>query len=216
MLGRSIKAFLIILLLPVMASCTNQNPIKENMSIDQINPTILDTATLGAGCFWCTEAVYEQLNGVISVTPGYSGGTTKNPSYREVCSGLTGHAEVAQIVFDTTKISYSELLEVFWTAHDPTTLNRQGGDHGTQYRSVIFYQNEHQHKIASEYKKKLNEEHAFENPVITEISPLQVFYKAEDYHMAYFDKNGNAPYCQMVIEPKVEKIRKVFKEKLKQ
>jgi peptide-methionine (S)-S-oxide reductase len=216
MFANSIKIILLILLLPTLAGCANQNPQKKNMSVESSNPTLFDTATLGAGCFWCTEAVYEQLNGVISVTPGYSGGTTKNPSYRDVCSGLTGHAEVAQIVYDTSKISFTELLEVFWTAHDPTTLNRQGGDQGTQYRSVIYYRDESQRLIAEKYKQKLNEEHAFANPVVTEISPLQEFYKAEDYHLNYYDKNGNAPYCQRVIEPKVEKIRKVFKNKLKE
>jgi peptide-methionine (S)-S-oxide reductase len=216
MFANSIKILLLILLLPSLAGCANQNPKKNYMAAEPTNPAILDTATLGAGCFWCTEAVYEQLNGVISVTPGYSGGITKDPTYRDVCSGLTGHAEVAQIVFDTSKISFTELLEVFWTAHDPTTLNRQGGDQGTQYRSVIFYHDENQRLIAEKYKQKLNEEHAFDNPVVTEISPLKQFYKAEDYHMNYYDKNGNAPYCQRVIEPKVEKIRKVFKNKLKE
>jgi peptide-methionine (S)-S-oxide reductase len=211
----SVKVILITLLFPLIAGCTNQNQVKSTMNTVPSNPAILDTATFGAGCFWCTEAVYEQLNGVISVTPGYSGGKTKNPTYRDVCSGLTGHAEVARIIYDTTKITYTELLEVFWTAHDPTTLNRQGGDQGTQYRSVIYYHNDQQRIIAEKYKKQLNDEHAFPDPVVTEISPLDVFYKAEDYHLNYFDKNGDAPYCQRVIEPKVDKIRKVFKEKLK-
>ena len=215
MFRNSIKIFLAFLLFPFLAGCSNNNPIQRSMTIEQTNPTNLDTATFGAGCFWCTEAVYEQLNGVISVTPGYAGGITKNPSYREVCTGLTGHAEVAQIVFDRTKITFTELLEVFWTAHDPTTLNQQGADHGTQYRSVIYYHDENQRELAEKYKNKLNAEHAFANPVVTEISPLQIFYKAEDYHMNYYDKNGNAPYCQMVIAPKVEKVRKVFKDKLK-
>jgi peptide-methionine (S)-S-oxide reductase len=216
MLQNSFKLLTIYLLLPFLAGCANPSSTKINMAVEPTNPTFLDTATLGAGCFWCTEAVYEQLNGVISVTPGYSGGTTKYPTYRDVCSGLTGHAEVAQIVYDTSKISFTELLEVFWTAHDPTTLNRQGADQGTQYRSVIFYHDENQRLIAEKYKKRLNEEHAFPNPIVTEISPLQQFYKAEDYHMNYYDKNGNAPYCQRVIEPKVDKIRKVFKSKLKE
>ena len=206
MVGNSIKLLLVVLLFPFLAGCTNNNPLKRIKAVEQSNPTNPDTATFGAGCFWCTEAVYEQLNGVISITPGYAGGTSKNPTYREVCSGLTGHAEVAQIVFDTTRISFAELLEVFWTAHDPTTLNRQGGDHGTQYRSVIFYHNENQRVLAEKYKNKLNEEHAYSDPVITEISPFKEFYKAEDYHVNYYDKNGNAPYCQNVIEPKVEKI----------
>ncbi len=204
-----------ILLFPAFTGCSNSESVQSNMEKETIIPATADTTTLGAGCFWCTEAVYQQLNGVISVTSGYSGGQSKNPSYREVCSGITGHAEVAQIIFDTTKITFTELLEVFWTAHDPTTLNRQGADQGTQYRSVIFYNNEKQKEIAEAYKKKLNDERAFPNPVVTEISPFTVFYKAEDYHMDYFDKNGNAPYCQMVIAPKVDKVRKIFKDKLK-
>jgi peptide-methionine (S)-S-oxide reductase len=174
-----------------------------------------DTATFGAGCFWCTEAVYSQLKGVLSVTSGYSGGSTRNPSYREVCTGTTGHAEVTQIVYDPAQISFTELLEVFWTMHDPTTLNRQGADVGTQYRSVIFYHNEDQHKLAEEYKNKLNSEMAFDKPVVTEIKPFKVFYKAEDYHQDYFENNSNQPYCQYVILPKVEKVRKIFKERLK-
>jgi peptide-methionine (S)-S-oxide reductase len=215
MAGISLKMSVILLLCPLLAGCSDHTPINTHMPSDYTNTSKYDTATFGAGCFWCTEAVYEQLKGVISITPGYSGGTVKNPSYREVCTGLTGHAEVAQIVFDPSIINFTELLEVFWTAHDPTQLNRQGADHGTQYRSVIFYHDENQRALSEEYKKKLNDEHAFADPVVTEISPFTVFYKAEDYHMGYYDKNGNAPYCQMVIEPKVEKIRKVFKDKLK-
>jgi peptide-methionine (S)-S-oxide reductase len=215
MIGKLIKLVIPVLLLPILAACSNNNPSTNSMTTEPGNTAILDTATFGAGCFWCTEAVYQQLEGVISVTPGYAGGKNKNPTYREVCSGLTGHAEVAQIVYDTTKISFSELLEVFWTAHDPTTLNRQGGDQGTQYRSVIFYHNEEQKTLAESYKKKLNEENAYPDPIVTEISPCPVFYKAEDYHLDYYDKNGDAPYCQRVITPKVDKVRKVFKDKLK-
>lgn len=174
-----------------------------------------DTATFAAGCFWCVEAVFQELKGVQSVTSGYIGGKIKNPSYREVCSGLTGHAEACQIVFDPSVISYDELLEAFWAAHDPTTLNRQGADQGTQYRSAIFYHNEQQKLLAESYKKKLNDEKAFSNPVVTEITAASVFYKAEDYHQNYFNDNGNAPYCTLVIEPKLEKFRKVFKDKLK-
>jgi len=215
MVGTSIKLVTLILLFPFLAGCTNNNLINKTMSIVPVNPAILDTATFGAGCFWCTEAVYEQIEGVISVTPGYAGGKSKNPTYREVCSGFTGHAEVAQIIYDTTKVSFQELLEVFWTAHDPTTLNRQGGDQGTQYRSVIFYHNNRQKSLAELYKKKLNDEQAYPDPVVTEISPSPVFYKAEDYHINYYDKNGDAPYCQRVITPKVDKVRKAFKDKLK-
>lgn len=201
--------------LPLIAGCKNNESKAITMSGDPTLPPTADTAVFGMGCFWCTEAVFQQLEGVLSVTSGYSGGKIKNPTYREVCSGLTGHAEVTEIIFDTTKISFKDLLEVFWTAHDPTTLNRQGADQGTQYRSVIFYKNEEQRELAEAYKSKLNQEKAFPDPVVTEISPLTVFYKAEDYHMDYYDKNGDAPYCRIVIAPKVEKVRKVFSSKLK-
>jgi peptide-methionine (S)-S-oxide reductase len=174
-----------------------------------------DTATFGGGCFWCVEAFYQQLNGVISVTSGYEGGKTKDPTYKEVCSGLTGHAEVCQIIYDPSVISFVELLEVFWSIHDPTTLNRQGNDFGTQYRSVIFYHNQQQNDFAEEYKKKLNGSGAFNKPIVTEISPNQVFYKAENYHQEYFDKNPNDAYCNFVLVPKLDKFKKVFKEKLK-
>lgn len=207
---------IVIFLLPLLASCQNGEQSKhKKMQNAESLPATIDTATFGMGCFWCTEAVFQQLNGVLSVTSGYSGGKTENPTYRAVCSGSTGHAEVSQIVFDTTKITFEELLEVFWTAHDPTTLNRQGADQGTQYRSAIFYHNENQKELALAYKLKLNQEKAFPSPVATEISPLTKFYKAEDYHMDYFNNNGDAPYCKFVIEPKVEKVRKVFKDKLK-
>lgn len=175
-----------------------------------------DTATLGAGCFWCVEAVFQDLKGVQSVKSGYTGGKISNPTYKEVCSGLTGHAEVAQIVYDPSVISFDELLEVFWQTHDPTTLNRQGADVGTQYRSAVFYHNEEQKKLAEEYKKKLNEANAFPSPIVTEISPLGEFYVAEDYHQNYYNENGEQGYCRMVIRPKVEKFKKVFKDKLKE
>lgn len=177
--------------------------------------TRLDTATFGAGCFWCVEAVFQDLEGVKSVASGYSGGKIKNPTYREVCSGLTGHAEVIQIAYNPDKISFDELLEVFWQTHDPTTLNQQGADRGTQYRSVVFYHNEEQKLLAEKYKKALNDSQAFANPVVTEISPFTEFYKAEDYHQNYFNENGEEPYCRMVIKPKVDKFKKVFKDKLK-
>ena len=175
----------------------------------------LNIATLGGGCYWCTEAQYQLLDGVISVTSGFSGGTVKNPSYREVCDGRTGHAEVVQVVFDTTKLNYSDILHAFFKSHDPTQLNRQGNDIGTQYRSVIFYHNEEQHKIAEQIKNELDKSGAYNDPVVTEISPFTVFYKAEDYHQNYFNQNGDQPYCQFVVAPKVEKFRKVFKDKLK-
>ena len=174
-----------------------------------------DTATFGTGCFWCTEAVFEQLEGVISVTSGYAGGHVANPSYKDVCTGETGHAECVQVVYDTSKISFDELLEVFWQVHDPTTLNRQGNDVGTQYRSAVFYQNEEQKKIAESYKKELNAKKVFDNPIVTEIEPLKNFYPAEDYHQNYYNNNGDQPYCYFVIKPKLEKFEKVFKDKLK-
>lgn len=175
----------------------------------------MDTATFGAGCFWCVEAQFQLLDGVISVESGFSGGTIKNPSYKEVCMGTTGHAEVTRIVYDTTKISYDELLAAFWQTHDPTQLNRQGNDIGTQYRSVIYYHNEQQKELAEKYKKELDASGAWDKPIVTEISPAGPFYKAEDYHQDYFNQNGDQPYCQYVIQPKVEKFRKVFKDKLK-
>lgn len=175
-----------------------------------------ETATFANGCFWCTEAVFTDLNGVVSVTSGYTGGTTEKPSYKQVCSGETGHAECLQIVYDPSKISFDELLEVFWKTHDPTTLNRQGGDTGTQYRSGIFYHNAEQKVKAEKYKTELDQSGAFDKPIVTEITAFTKFYPAEDYHQRYFENNeNNNPYCTMVIRPKVDKFRKVFKEKLK-
>ncbi len=164
----------------------------------------IETATLGGGCFWCLEAVYERLPGVLSVTSGYAGGHTVNPTYHEVCGGDTGHAEVTQITFDPAKISYAQLLEVFWQAHDPTTLNRQGNDAGTQYRSIILYHDEKQKLLAE--KSKLEAQKDFFKPIVTEIVPLTKFYSAEDYHQGYFDAHGHEPYCQLVIVPKLEKL----------
>jgi peptide-methionine (S)-S-oxide reductase len=175
----------------------------------------MEIATFGNGCFWCTEAIFQQLEGVNSVVSGYSGGTVKNPSYKEVCNGTTGHAEVIQIHYDPAKVSYETLLEAFWGSHDPTTLNRQGNDVGTQYRSVIFYHNDAQKKLAETYKQKLNASGAFDDPIVTEISPFTTFYKAENYHQDYYNLNGKEPYCQFVIQPKLDKFQKVFKEKLK-
>jgi peptide-methionine (S)-S-oxide reductase len=175
----------------------------------------LDTATFGGGCFWCTEAQIQLLDGVSKVVSGYTGGVTKNPTYKEVCSGLTGHAEVIQVTFDPAILSYDALLAAFWQAHDPTQLNRQGNDEGTQYRSVIFYHNEEQKKIAEQYKNRLNEEKAYDKPVVTEIAPLSIFYPGEGYHQNYFNENGNQGYCMFVIQPKVDKFKKVFQDKLK-
>jgi|GEM_PF-31172 len=175
----------------------------------------LEQATFGGGCFWCTEAVYQELQGVYKVTSGYSGGRRENPTYEEICTGLTGHAEVIQIDFNPAEISFDELLEVFWKTHDPTTLNRQGADVGTQYRSVVFYQNDQQQEIAEAYKQKLNTAGAFSDPVVTEISPLKKFYPAEAKHQNYYSLNSGQGYCRAVIAPKVDKVRQVFADKLK-
>lgn len=174
-----------------------------------------ETATFGNGCFWCSEALFTRLKGVTKVTSGYAGGSVKNPSYEAVCTGRTGHAEVVQVTFNPKVISYTELLEVFWKTHDPTTLNRQGNDVGTQYRSVIFYHNPQQKAIAEKYKAELNAKKVYPNPIVTEITPYNNFYVAEDYHQQYFKLNGNQPYCKLVIQPKVDKLEKVFKDKLK-
>lgn len=177
------------------------------MTNSDYNPQVgYELATFGGGCFWCIEAVFQRLDGVVSVVPGYAGGDTPNPTYREVCSGETGHAEVAQIRFDPAVITYEELLEVFWRAHDPTTLNRQGADVGTQYRSVIFYHSDSQKEAARTSKKTLAESGIYKDPVVTEISPLDTFYEAEDYHHDYYDRNQSAPYCRFVIQPKLEKL----------
>lgn len=175
----------------------------------------LETATFGNGCFWCSEAIFKGLKGVESVVSGYSGGTTVNPSYEEVCTGRTGHAEVIQITFNPEIISYNELLEVFWKTHDPTTLNRQGADVGTQYRSAIFYHNDRQKKMAEFYKSELEKSNIWDNPIVTEIVPFKNFYKAENYHQNYYANNTNQSYCNLVITPKLEKFRKVFHNKLK-
>lgn len=172
-------------------------------------------ATFGAGCFWCTEAVFLNVKGVTKVVSGYSGGHVKNPTYREVCAETTGHAEVTQITFDPQVVSFEDLLEIFWNTHDPTTLNRQGADEGTQYRSVVFYHNEEQKKIAEAYKKQLAASGVFKGPIVTEISPLINFFPAEDYHQNYYALNPNQGYCQFVVRPKVEKFKKQFASKLK-
>lgn len=175
-------------------------------------PAKLETATLGAGCFWCVEAVFQDFKGVHQVVSGYAGGTVKNPTYRQVCAGTTGHAEAVQITFDPEVISFADLLHVFWRTHDPTTLNRQGADVGAQYRSVIFYHNEEQKAIAEKSKRETAASGLWPNPIVTEIVPFTNFYKAEDYHQNYFNLNPNQPYCQLVIDPKVRKFRKNFKD----
>lgn len=176
---------------------------------------LLETATFGGGCFWCTEAIFQEVNGVFSVVSGYSGGNVRNPSYREVTSGSTGHAEVIQIKFDPEVVSYLQLLEIFFKTHDPTTLNRQGADVGTQYRSVIFYHNSQQKEMAGKVKEALDKEKIWKDPIVTEISEFSAFYKAEDYHQNYFENNPNQAYCQFVIVPKLEKLEKLFKDQLK-
>lgn len=175
----------------------------------------MEVATFGNGCFWCTEAIFQNLKGVEKVVSGYSGGHVDNPTYKQVCNGTTGHAEVIQISYDPSVISYDELLEVFWKTHDPTTPNRQGNDVGPQYRSAVFYHNDTQKEKADKYKKELNEAGAYDKPIVTEITAFEKFYPAEDYHQNYFNLNGSQPYCSFVIRPKVEKFEKVFKDKLK-
>jgi len=177
----------------------------------------IELATFGNGCFWCTEAVFQQINGVLKVTSGYSGGTAENPDYKTVCSGSTGHAECLQIEFDANLVSYDQLLEVFWKTHDPTTLNRQGNDVGTQYRSIIFYHNENQHEIATTYKQQLDQSGIYPATIVTEIEPMIIFYPAELYHQNYFNTNGDhVPYCQFVVRPKIEKFKKEFKMMLRE
>ena len=177
--------------------------------------TQTEQATLAGGCFWCLEAVYDQLRGVTKVVSGYTGGHTVNPTYRQVCSETTGHAEATQITFDPAEISYQDLLNVFFTIHDPTTLNRQGNDIGSSYRSAIFTHNDDQKKIAEETIARLTGEKLWKNPIVTTIDPLDVFYPAEDYHQQYFENNASQPYCQVVVAPKVAKARKVFYDRLK-
>lgn len=175
----------------------------------------LEVATLGGGCFWCVEAVFQQLHGVVSVESGYAGGSTANPTYEQVCTGSTGHAEVCQIHFDPKKTSFQQLLEVFWKTHDPTTPNRQGNDVGTQYRSVIFYHDQCQRDVAEELKDALDASGAFANPIVTEVAPIDEFYRAEDYHQDYYQLNPQQGYCRVVIQPKVDKFRDVFRARLK-
>jgi peptide-methionine (S)-S-oxide reductase len=179
-----------------------------------LKPTI-DTATFATGCFWCTEAKFQQLRGVKKVVSGFAGGHVANPTYKQVCTGTTGHAEACNIIYDPSVITYDELLAAFFVAHDPTQLNRQGNDVGTQYRSAIFYHSAFQKQKADYYINKLNEEKAYKSKIVTQVTPYTVFYKAEDYHQDYFNQNGNQPYCKYVIQPELDKFKKVFKDKLK-
>lgn len=210
-----IPGFIALCLMAACAQSEHKEDKKDKEHINSINDTYMDTATFGAGCFWCVEAIFQDLAGVKQVTSGYSGGTIKNPSYREVTTGRTGHAEVVQIVYDPQKITFRELLEIFWQTHDPTTLNRQGADVGTQYRSAIFYHNQEQKETAEYYKQELDKSGAFKAPLVTEITAFEEFYPAEDYHQNYYKLNKDAPYCTYVIEPKLDKFKKVFKDKLK-
>ncbi len=210
--------YLLIMFILAISSCKpniEQN-MRERNTMEEFNVTVMDTATFGSGCFWCTEAIFQRLKGVYKVTSGYSGGHTVNPSYEEVCSGATGHAEATQIYFNPKEITFEELLEVFWSTHDPTTLNRQGNDIGTQYRSVVFYHNEEQKKAADYYKDKLTKEKIWDKPIITEIALFSKFYSAERNHQDYYNNNTRQGYCSLVITPKVEKFKKVFAGKLKQ
>jgi peptide-methionine (S)-S-oxide reductase len=210
-------AYALTLILVLILGCNetrSEKIIQKKQVMDNQNKN-LDTATFASGCFWCTEAIFERVNGVKSVISGYSGGTVPNPTYEEVCTGNTGHAECTQIIYDPSVISYDELLEIFWKMHDPTTLNRQGNDVGTQYRSAIFYHNEQQKEKAEYYKKKLTDEKIWDKPIVTEITKFTKFYPAENYHQEYYDKNPNQGYCAYVITPKVEKFEKIFKDKLK-
>ncbi len=213
--------FFLLTLLGISSSCTSQ---KSSGQVETKPPAVdqnvtqdmnTEIATFGAGCFWCVEAVFQELNGVIKVESGYIGGSVPNPTYREVCTGTTGHAEATRITFDPAIITYEELLEVLWTTHDPTTLNRQGADAGTQYRSAIFYESEDQRKKAEKSKAEVATK-IWDKPIVTEIVQADTFYPAEDYHQDYFANNPNAGYCRIVISPKVEKVRTSFTDKLKQ
>jgi peptide-methionine (S)-S-oxide reductase len=214
-----IKTFLLsIISFAGLQSCAqkdNNNKIKTTTTTMTQSTATLDTATFGTGCFWCTEAVFQQLEGVEKVTSGYSGGTVVNPTYEQICTKTTGHAECLNVLYDPAKITYEELLKVFWEVHDPTTLNRQGADVGTQYRSVIFYHNAAQKALAEKYKAELDKSGAWDNPIVTTLEPMTIFYPAEAYHQNYYNNNTSQGYCQFVIRPKLEKFEKVFKDKLK-
>jgi len=212
---------ILLLLIMGFSSCTqgqvseNEQEIKKDIIMNN-SEIKTDTATFAAGCFWCVEEQFKQLNGVIEVVSGYTGGKIKNPTYEEVCTGLTGHAEACNVIYNPEVIAYDVLLAAFFQAHDPTQLNRQGNDVGTQYRSAIFYHNNEQKDLAEYYIKKLNEEEAYPEPIVTELSPYGDFYKAEDYHQDYYENNSQKPYCQVVIKPKLDKFKKVFKDYLKE
>src|SRR5690606_36714261 len=208
--------FFLLFVLSTSCAQTKSDNVSATVNRSKADGITTDTATFAAGCFWCVEEQFKQLNGVTAVISGYTGGHVRNPTYRHVTTGRTGHAEACNIIYNPAEISYDELLAAFFVAHDPTQLNRQGADVGTQYRSAIFYHNDEQKKLADFYIKQLDDEEAYDEKIVTEVSPYDKFYVAEDYHQDYYVNNMNEPYCQMVIKPKLEKFRKVFKEKLKQ
>jgi len=204
-----------VMALSMFASCA-QKQKKSNMNEEKIDPSIKTaTAYFGEGCFWCTEAFFQRIEGVLSVRSGYGGGHVENPTYEQVCDKNTGHAEITKIVYDPSKVTYDELLEVFWKTHDPTTINKQGNDEGPQYRSVIFYLTDEEKQKAIHYKAELDKSHAFAKPIVTAIEPFKNYYPAENYHQNYYNDNPNQGYCAFVIRPKVEKFEKIFKHKLK-
>ncbi len=214
------KSILILFTIIFLSCNANSNQQKNSNMVEDITENIsaekLDTATFGAGCFWCVEAIFQQIKGVKSVKSGYTGGHVKNPSYKEVCSGTTGHAEVAQIIFNPDTVSFTKLLEVFFQTHDPTTLNKQGADIGTQYRSAIFYHSQEQKETAEKAIEKLTTENIFDKPIVTEVSKIGDFYPAEDYHQDYYNNNSEQGYCRIVITPKLEKFKKVFSDLVKE
>lgn len=208
----------VLLALLPFSSCAKEKAVLVPKSIEKNNMEIQkdwDVATFAGGCFWCTEAVFLQLDGVTKVVSGYIGGRTLNPTYQEISGGMTGHAEAIEITFDPKKITYGELLEIFFATHDPTTLNRQGADSGTQYRSEIFYHNEAQKQLSTDYIALMTSENTFGKPIVTQISPATAFYVAEDYHQNYYNQNKTQGYCSYVITPKIEKLQKMYKDKLK-
>jgi len=203
----------------VLASCAQHAdvpPPSSKPSTAAMNESTLDTATLAGGCFWCIEAVFQRLDGVTKVESGYTGGAVKNPTYKEVCNGTTGHAEVCNVTYDPSKVSFEDILYVFFSAHDPTTLNKQGNDVGTQYRSAIFYHNDKQKETAAAYIAQLESSKTWPDPIVTEVSAFSVFYKAEDYHQDYYNQNGSQPYCAFVVRPKVEKFMQKFSNRVKE
>jgi peptide-methionine (S)-S-oxide reductase len=210
MLGLKKTSILLYLFISISACAQNNTNSKPN----KINMTNIETITLGSGCFWCTEAFFQRLKGVVKVTSGYSGGFVDNPTYEQVCDKTTGHAEVCQVLFDTTKISLDEILSVFWKTHDPTTLNQQGNDIGPQYRSVVFFHSKQQQDLAIKYIKELDAAKAWPNPIVTTVEAFEKFYAAENYHQNYYNNNKNQGYCRYVIGPKLEKFEKVFADKL--